>query len=170
MVMKRHTFDASSVLPELAHYKNQDGTLFAFTNDPKTAGFQIVLTLCRQYWGSTVSIKQAQRCPADGIRCAYVMGLQEFRGSVISYFNKKKNRQKLDQANNPDDALFEELALKFNDPTIQVPAPPQDVLNTLIRHDGNNLVDIDPNSEYVIGQSRNGTWLEGTYSKYLRPK
>ena len=40
----------------------------------------------------------------------------------------------------------------------------------MIHHYGNNLVDIDPNSEYVIGQSRNGAWLEGTYSKYLRPK
>jgi hypothetical protein len=98
------------------------------------------------------------------------MGLQEFRGAVTLYFSKKKSRQKLDQANNPDKALFEELALKFNDPTIKVPTPPREVLDTMVQSDGVNLYDIDPNSESVVQQSRDGPWLEGTYSKYLKPR
>ncbi len=76
----------------------------------------------------------------------------------------------MDQANNPDKALFEELSLKFNDPTVKVPTPPQEVLNTMDLSDGINLRDIDPNGKSVVQQSRDGLWLEGTYSKCLKPR
>ncbi len=106
--------------------------------------------MCRQYWGSIVTRKQTQAWPSDGIRSAYIVGLKQFWGTVALYFSKERSHQKLDQANNPDKALFEELSLKFDDPTVKVPTPPREVLHTMVLRDGINLRDIDPHGESVV--------------------
>ncbi len=168
MAMKLNTFDACSVLPDLAKHKNQDGALFAFTNDPRSAGFEIILTLCCQSWGSIVTSKQTQRCPADGICYACIMGLEQCRSPVALCFNRKKSRQKLDQVNHPDKALFDELSLKFNDPTVKVSTPSWEALNTMVISVGINLSDFDPMVNLLFNSC--DVWLEGTYSKYLKPR
>ncbi len=98
------------------------------------------------------------------------MRLNNFRAPVGLYFNKKKSRQKLDQTSNPDKTLFEERSLKFNDTTVKVPTPPGEVLNIMVLSDGRNFDDIDLNGKFVVQQSCDGLRLEGTYSKYLKPR
>ncbi len=60
------------------------GWNIAFTNDLKTAVFEIILRLCRHAGTS----KQTQRFHVDGIRCAYIMGLKLFRGPAALYFKR----------------------------------------------------------------------------------
>ena len=109
--------------------------------------------------------KKEHRTPADAIRLTAVLLTVDNRSSVSRFLSNKRTREMLDQAVDPDVALFEQLLSTFIDPDF----------NEINRPDEMNVVDEDhsilPNDKSVFtNKERDAKWLLQTWTDYLRPK
>ena len=162
LVKTRKKFDASQVSEQFRKHANKDGEVLLLTN-AEDAGFSMIIPLMMNFWSSNAAKKQTDRTPADAIRLAGIMCLQENRKAMIQLLSKKKkDRAMNDQASNIDLAVFEKMLPTFKDPDFKVDRP---AIMDAKDVDPDNK--IDPNSDHNW-EDRDAAWLMETWAICLR--
>ena len=92
-----------------------------------------MLSTLINYWTSNRVEKKEHRTPVDAIRLTTVLLMVDNRSSVSRFLSNKRTREMMDQAVNPDVALFEQLLSTFINPDF----------NEINRLDEMNVIDED---------------------------
>ena len=116
IVKRRKLVDATDLSSELQIYQSKDDMVHIVVND-ETGGQKLVFSTLMKYWSSNLVKKKEDRTPADAIRLTAVLLMADNRTYVTRFLSNKHTTEMVDQAVNPDVALFEYLFLTFKDPT-----------------------------------------------------
>ena len=98
----------------------------------------------------------------DTIRLFGIAALSQNRDVLIS-LNSKKNyaRTDIDESLSRENRIFNDFAIQFNDPDLEVTHPPR-------AHFLETYLDLDPNDEDRISIDRDHEWVKGLYFSTLK--